>query len=47
MIRNVDETAYLEELKLKLKDEGFKLTHQRRNIVEVLLSANGKCKNAG
>ena len=42
MIRNVDETAYLEELKLKLKDEGFKLTHQRRNIVEVLLSANGK-----
>ena len=42
MIRNVDETAYLEELKLKLKDKGFKLTHQRRNIVEVLLSANGK-----
>ena len=42
MIRNVDETAYLEELKLKLKDEGFKLTHLRRNIVEVLLSANGK-----
>ena len=42
MIRNVDETAYLEELKLKLKDEGFKLTHQRRNIVEVLLSANGQ-----
>ena len=42
MIRNVDETAYLEELKLKLKDEGFKLTHQRRNIVEGLLSANGK-----
>ena len=42
MIRNVDETAYLEELKLKLKDEGVKLTHQRRNIVEVLLSANGK-----
>ena len=29
MIRNVDETAYLEELKLKLKDEGFKLTAKK------------------
>lgn len=42
MFKTVDETTYLDELKTKLKEEGFKLTHQRRNIVEVLLSSNGK-----
>lgn len=42
MIKIADENSYMEELKIRLKDEGFKLTHQRRNIVEVLLSAHGK-----
>lgn len=38
----IDKTAFLEEVKTKLKEEGFKLTHQRRNIVEVLLNSGGK-----
>ena len=42
MLKITDENAYLEELKFRLKEEGFKLTHQRRNIVEVLLNAHGK-----
>lgn len=42
MVKMTDENNYLEELKFRLKDEGFKLTHQRRNIVEVLLNSHGK-----
>lgn len=33
---------YLDTLKAKLKEEGFKLTPQRRCIVETLMNAKGK-----
>ena len=42
MVKTADENVYLDELKIRLKDEGFKLTHQRRNIVEALLNSHGK-----
>ncbi|WP_209660854.1 Fur family transcriptional regulator [Acetoanaerobium pronyense] len=34
--------AYLEQLKLKLKEQGFKLTPQRRCIVKIMLTSKGK-----
>lgn len=33
--------TYVEELRVALKKHGFKLTHQRRNIVEVLIENRG------
>lgn len=38
----MDEKEYLNELKEYLKISGFKLTHQRRNIVEVMLEKSGE-----
>ena len=34
--------TYVEQLKMKLKEEGFKLTPQRRCIVETMVSSKGK-----
>ena len=42
MNKFLDKKTILEEIKEKLKEEGFKLTHQRRSIVEILLNSDGK-----
>ena len=34
--------TYVEQLKMKLKEEGFKLTPQRRCIVETMVSSKGE-----
>lgn len=38
----MDSDKYLNNLKERLKDKGFKLTRQRRNIIEVLLEKKGE-----
>lgn len=36
------DSKYIDELKNELKESGFKLTYQRRNIVEVMLEQEGE-----
>lgn len=41
----MDKKEYIEDLKDFLKKNGFKLTHQRRNIVEILLEKSSEHMN--
>lgn len=41
----MDKKEYIEDLKKHFKKNGFKLTHQRRNIVEILLEKSSEHLN--